>query len=259
MYFNNFMERAMKAFLSCILAAQLLLISSLAGAVSAVGQHYIDRIVNGGPSTVRDAARSIQKSGFSETEVLDVLAERLVQDYQKGGKTQADASAWVAIALGASGNQRYYQVLNDVASTAIESKVAKHAKASVKKLKSAAGDQYAAGSISLEALRGAANTAATPQAAPVAAATGRNYVSISQIQVGMSQNEAHDLAGQPTSTTSHITGKQFRPFNFKGNDTRRSYSLYKGQGKIVFSNESAYSSTWRVIEVIIDPSETGYP
>lgn len=248
----------MKAFLSCILAAQLLLVSSLAGAVSTVGQHYIDRIVNGGPSTVRDAARSIQKSGFSETEVLDVLAERLVQDYQKSGKTQVDASAWVAIALGDSGNKRYYQVLNEVASTAIESKVAKHAKAAVKKLKSAEGAQYAAGSVSLEALRGA-NAAAAPQAAPAAAQSGRNYVPISQIQVGMSQAEATDLAGPPTATTSHITGKAFQPFNFRGKDTARSYSLYKGQGKIVFSNESAYNSTWRVIEVIIDPSETGYP
>lgn len=250
----------MKTFLSGLLAAQLLLISSIAGAVSTVGQHYIDRIVNGGPSTVRDAARSIQKSGFSETEVLDVLAERLVQDYQKSGKNQVDAMAWVAIALGDSGNKRYYQVLTEVASTAIESKVVKHAKGAAKKLKNAEGDQYVAGSVSLASLRGDSAAETTPQAAaPVATQPGRNYVPISQIQVGMSQAEAHDLSGPPTSTTSHITGKQFRPFNFKGNDTKRSYSLYKGQGKIVFSNESAYSSTWRVREVIIDPSETGYP
>ncbi|MBE8715858.1 hypothetical protein [Cellvibrio polysaccharolyticus] len=249
----------MKAFFSCLLAAQLLLISSLAGAASTVGQHYIDRIVNGGPSTVRDAARSIQKSGFSETEVLDVLAERLVQDYQKSGKTQVDASAWVAIALGDSGNKRYYQVLSEVANTAIESKVAKHAKGALKKLKSAEGDQYIAGSVALQALRDT-NAAANPaQAAAPVAQSGRNYVPISQIQVGMSQAEANDLAGPPTATTSHITGKAFQPFNFKGKDTARSYSLYKGQGRIVFSNESAYNSTWRVREVIIDPSETGYP
>lgn len=248
----------MKALVSTLLAVCLLVASGFGNANSAVGQHYIDRIVNGGPSTVRDTARSIQKSGFADTGVLDVLAERVVQDYQKSGRTQVDAVAWAIIALGDSGNARYRQVLTDVGNTAIESKVAKHAKKAAKKLQKA-GDvpQYTAGSISIEALRG---TSAAPAqaAAPVAQNSGR-YVPISQIQVGMSQAEAHDLAGPPTATTSHMTGKQFRPFNFKGSDTHRSYSLYKGQGRIVFSNESAYSSTSRVIEVILDTSETGYP
>jgi len=249
----------MKGLLLLFFTAQLLLVSSFANAVSQVGQHYIDRIVNGGPSTVREAARSIQKSGFSETEVLDVLAERLHQDYQKGGKHQVDANAWAVIALGDSGNSRYHTLVSEVANTAIESKLAKHAKKAAKKLKNADAPQYVAGTIALNNLRSQDSAAqAAPQ--PVTQSpSGRSYVPIGQIQVGMSQAEVHDLAGPPTSTTSHITGKAFQPFNFKGKDTARSYSLYKGQGKIVFSNESAYNSTWRVIEVIADPSETGYP
>ncbi len=249
----------MKVFFSVILSGCVLLFSSLASAASEVGQHYIDRIANGGPSTVRDVARTIQKSRFSETEVLDVLAERLIQDYQKGGRLEADAMAWAAIALGDSGNSRYYDVLAHVANTATQSKVAKHTKKSLKKLKKTNVAQYTAGQVSLAAARNTNQVPVTQPAVQGSARSQGQYISISKIQAGMSQAEVNDLAGPPTATTNHITGKAFIPFNFKGSDTVRIYHLYKGQGKIVFSNESAYSSGLRVREVIIDPSETGYP
>jgi len=37
------------------------------------------------------------------------------------------------------------------------------------------------------------------------------------------------------------------------------FALYKGKGRIVFSNSSRYAPVWRVIEIIRDPSESGYP
>ena len=35
--------------------------------------------------------------------------------------------------------------------------------------------------------------------------------------------------------------------------------LYKGVGHIVFSLKTAYNGVFRVIEIVPDPSETGYP
>jgi len=67
------------------------------------------------------------------------------------------------------------------------------------------------------------------------------------------------LIGEPTATTSRMTGKAFRPFNFSGKDNVRMYALYKGVGRLVLSNTSAYTSTYRVIEVIADTTETGFP
>lgn len=39
----------------------------------------------------------------------------------------------------------------------------------------------------------------------------------------------------------------------------RSYALYKGKGRIVFSTSSRYDHTMRVIEVQPDLNERGYP
>ena len=74
----------------------------------------------------------------------------------------------------------------------------------------------------------------------------------------MSMQEAVDLVGEPTSSTSHVTGKAFNPFYY-GSDTARLIYLYKGRGRILFSQSSSYSNTWRVMEVQINPAETGYP
>lgn len=70
--------------------------------------------------------------------------------------------------------------------------------------------------------------------------------------------QVYSIIGPPTSTNSHITGKAFIPFNFRGKDSYRSIAHYKGQGRIVFSNSSAYSSDQRVLEVQVDPNESGF-
>ena len=75
----------------------------------------------------------------------------------------------------------------------------------------------------------------------------------------MSMAEAYALAGEPTSSTGHVTGKAWIPYNFKGSDTLRQYSLYKGKGRIIFTNRSHYDRSWQVYEVQIDASEPGYP
>jgi len=78
------------------------------------------------------------------------------------------------------------------------------------------------------------------------------------VEPGMSAGEVTARCGHPTSITSHITGKQFIPFNFKGGDTVRSYYLYKGQGVVVVANDSAWTSGTHVIEVQFDENEPGF-
>jgi hypothetical protein len=74
----------------------------------------------------------------------------------------------------------------------------------------------------------------------------------------MSMDEVFAFIGQPTATTSRITGKAWAPF-YHGGDTARMFALYKGKGRIVFSNSSRYAPVWRVIDIVNDPSESGYP
>src|SRR3546814_16993855 len=74
----------------------------------------------------------------------------------------------------------------------------------------------------------------------------------------MSMQQVYSIIGPPTSTNSHITGKAFIPFNFRGKDSYRSIAHYKGQGRIVFSNSSAYSSDQRALEVHMDPNASGF-
>jgi hypothetical protein len=73
----------------------------------------------------------------------------------------------------------------------------------------------------------------------------------------MGMKEVYDTIGQPTDTDSHITGKGFNPFYY-GGDTHRIVAKYKGQGRITFTRDHAFSDTMRVMEIEYDPSEKGY-
>ena len=120
-------------------------------------------------------------------------------------------------------------------------------------LGSAEGEQYAKGMVSPGHLR------AESHAAPAVHASSGHYQPITAATVDMSLQEAEDLVGPPTATTEHITGKAFIPFNFKGADTYRIIYLYKGQGRIIFSAKNQYTHNLRVLEVQVNPDESGYP
>lgn len=241
----------MKQLTTRILPLLLILGAASAQAVSPVGQHHINRLAEGGPSTVRDTAKTIQMSGNSEVEVLDALAERIGRDYNKTGNTEIDATAWGLRALGDSGNPRYHDLVQDIAQKAQHKKVKKFANAAVKKLKNGSAEQYRMGSSALVA------TNKAPAARAAKPAAGK--LAISEISIGMSQQEVESLAGSPTSVNSHITGKGFNPFNVTGKDAHRTVYYYKGQGRIVFSNQSVYSGAYRVSDIVLDSSESGYP
>ena len=232
-----------------------------------VGLRYVKMLANGGPSSMRSAAESIYNTGNTDQDVLDAAAEALTQNYRKNpsSETYADAMAWLCKALGNSGNARYKAVVEDVANNGESRKLKKHCDKAAGDLPKAAGaTPYVAGSFDLSKYKdgapGAAPataTAAAPAAAGAApAAAGKGFAVVKE---GMSKEEVEALIGVPTAVTSHITGKAFRPFNFKGADTNRVIALYKGVGRIIYSNSSAYSSTYRVLEIVNDSSESGYP
>jgi hypothetical protein len=127
---------------------------------------------------------------------------------------------------------------------------------------SADGAPYTLGSVNLEAYRngkGQAAASAPKLAAAPQAVVAQGSGALSDIRTGMSMDEVNALLGAPTATYTHQTGKAWIPFNFKGKDVARVVSLYKGKGRITFSQESVYASVWRVMDVTHNPNESGYP
>jgi len=245
---------------STVVLITTLMLSGTAYAIDPAGQRYIEQMTQGGMSSIKDAAQGMYNSGETNTQVLDVAAEVLLQNYEKG--SDADTMAWVAKALGKSRNGRYFSVLREVSKSNADKKIRKYAESAMKEIGKESGEQYVKGKVNLSAVRNkkAPAAAAPGKPGPAAAspkAAGKSGLDV--IRKGMSMQEAFDLVGPPTSSSAHPTGKAFIPFNFKGGDTVRSYARYKGQGRIIFSSSSHYDTTMRVIEVEIDPSEKGYP
>lgn len=249
-----------------LLAIGLLLGSAAlpAMALDAVGQRYVDQLVQGGPVSIRQAAQSMYHSGERNTEVLDVAAEVLLQNYRSASSNNdTDAFAWVCKALGNSGNGRYKPVLAEVLANSSNRKLDRHCSKAEKNLP-AGGTAYRTGSVNLAAYRAgtgkpAASSAATNQSSSSVSKAGSGSASFSSIRSGMSMDEVNALIGAPSATYSHQTGKAWIPFNFQGKDVARIVALYKGKGRIVYSQNSVYASVWRVMEVTENPSETGYP
>jgi len=242
-----------------------LLVGGPALALDAAGQRYIEQLTQGGMTSVKNAAQSMYHARETNTEVLDVAAEVLLQNYDRG--SDPDALAWVAKALGQSHNGRYHGVLQEVADSRASKKLLKHVKLALREIGSPSGEPYRKGMVNLATAGSKTASDAKPAArqgapapAPAAKPAARNAANgLEVLQKGMSMQEAYDLVGPPTSTTSRATGKAWIPFNYRGADLVRSYALYKGKGRIVFSTSSRYSHTMRIIEIQIDPNERGYP
>lgn len=245
-------------YLWAILALGLMAVISHAGDVDSVDQRYIDQLTRGGMISIKQAAQSIYNTGERDTEVIDVAAEVLLQRYATATNSDIDGLAWLCRAIGNSRNGRYFSVLSEVEESNTHKKLRKYAKNARKDIGSASGEQYQQGSVDLVGLRDAGHDA--PQRPAVVTTTPASGAeSLDIIREGMSMEEVYALVGTPSGTTSHQTGKAWIPFNYKGADLVRTIALYKGQGRVVFSRKSRYDSTMRVLEVLIDANETGYP
>ncbi|MBI2381841.1 MAG: hypothetical protein HYV16_13900 [Gammaproteobacteria bacterium] len=268
----------MRKMTSLWLACGLALGSGACLATSATSNYFINQIVQGGPVTLRDVAKSIYQSGERDREVLDTLAEAVAQRAPTAAdNTSSDAVAWSCKALAQSGDKRYYTLLKQTADKASQRAIRKHCDKAADGLGGVEGEQYSPGMAKLELRQDAPGQAGTRVQAPAnaleaaamaqygapaqaaAQQTAANLQPITVVRHGMSLQQVYDLCGMPMNTTSYQTGKAWNPFNVKGKDVMRTAALYKGQGRIVFANESAYSGGMRVVEVLVNANESGYP
>lgn len=265
-HFNN-KENILSKILMTLFFTSMLIAAPFSTASSAADQRNIERIVNGGSYSLKDASEDIFRSGESSVEVLDVLSEVLLRNYKKTDSEYVDALSWACKALGNSNQARYRDALTEVAQNAEHKKLKKYANSALNQLPKGEAIQYVKGSASIAKID---NTKVAATDTTTAFNTHENtqtltevkkspLQAISEIKKGMSMDTAYALAGQPNATTSRETGKRWIPFNFKGGDIRRTEALYKGQGRIVFSNTDQYSNNWRVLEVHLNPDESGYP
>lgn len=243
--------------LGALVLSCLLVLPAQAADLDPVSARYVELLSNGGPPSIREAAQGIHRGGIDDERVLDIAAEVLMRDYKSASSAnEVDALAWITNALSNAKTNRYSSVLEEVSKNAGHRKLANYAKKNLNKRLPEA-PQYAVGAVALDKV--AQQSRSTPsRAAPSAPATG-DYHPITIVKAGMTRQEVMDLVGPPTATHSYQTGKAFNPFNFRGGDMVREEALYKGQGRIVFSNSSRYSSGWQVQEVRLDPNESGYP
>lgn len=233
-----------------------------ANAADVVEQRYIDQLSKGGIISIKQAAQSIYNTGKTSQEVIDVAAEVLLTRYPTAANSDIDTLSWLCKAIGRSGNSRYYSALREVYKSRAHRKLRKYAKVAIKQVGKSTENQYQKGMVSLAALR-ADKPQAIAKAAPKPAVTAQpqgqaSNQSLEVVVVGMSMQEVYDLVGVPTATTTQQTGKAYNPFHFSKKDIVRTIALYKGKGRIIFSHDG-YSSVSRVLEVMLDPQETGYP
>ena len=180
----------------------------------------------------------------------------MLRDYRKPSaqNTDVDALAWLTKALVASNDSCYLSVLEEVKNNGAHAKVRKYGKSTYKKLRKGAtksSPSYTKGMVKLSKYI-KSNSSNIGRAKE-----GKRP--ISEIKVGMSSGEVYQISGHPDYELTHVTGKIFNPFNFSGKGNLKISALYKGQGRVVMENSSSYSIGRRVIEVIIDRYETGYP
>ena len=124
--------------------------------LTAVDQQYVEQLIKGGPGTLRQVAENMYNTGYRNTEVLDVMAEVVLEKYPlTGGEfTNVDSIAWMCRALGASGNNRYRPVLEKVSDDkTVHRKLRGHCEKASKQLPKGVENSYVAGTVNLELLR----------------------------------------------------------------------------------------------------------
>lgn len=235
----------------------LLALPGLAQALTEQEDFVMYQMTRGTPGELLGAAKGVVSGGITEPAVLDALAETVLQNMSQEGDW-VDALAWGARALGESGNARYAAPLDKIAKAKGQAsrKLRKYAKKALKQLPAGGADSYVAGSVDLDAVKVSADAAYDQMVANIEVPEGKESIAI--VKAGMSQSQVMARCGPPTSTTGYVTGKAFIPFNFRGKDSVRTMLLYEGQGHIIVSNNSAYTTDASVVEVVINPSEVGY-
>lgn len=112
-------------------------------------QKLADMLLSGDMTQLKSASKQIYNSEISEPELLDIGAEILLKKYPDAVRSDIDSLAWLARAIGASENGRYYNVLSEVVEHAQNDKLERHADTALDELPGAEGEQYVAGGYAL--------------------------------------------------------------------------------------------------------------
>ncbi len=76
-----------------------------------------------------------------------------------------------------------------------------------------------------------------------------------KLKIGMSTDEVFRLIGQPSGMSSYPTGKAHIPF-YHGADRWRQEAIYKGQGRLIFSQQGGWgASEFNLIWIIHSANE----
>lgn len=78
-----------------------------------------------------------------------------------------------------------------------------------------------------------------------------------RLKIGMSLQEATDIVGQPNDQGAYVTAKAFIPFYY-GSDKTRWETVYKGQGRLIFSTQAGFGTGQYLTWIIHNASEQGY-
>jgi hypothetical protein len=79
-----------------------------------------------------------------------------------------------------------------------------------------------------------------------------------KLKIGMSREEVYGLVGQPTDQGAYVTGKAWIPF-YHGSDRVRWEAVYKGHGRLIFSQQAGWaSSDFHLTWIIHSANERGY-
>ena len=80
-----------------------------------------------------------------------------------------------------------------------------------------------------------------------------------KLKIGMSREEVFDRIGYPTDQGAYVTGKAWIPF-YHGGDRVRWEAVYKGYGRLVFSQQGGWggSSEFHLTWIIHNSHEGGY-
>lgn len=104
--------------------------------------------------------------------------------------------------------------------------------------------------------KAASAPAAPAKKAPPKGAAPPRGTKMAKVTLDMTPEQVRTIMGAPTGEGSYPTGKVWIPFYF-GSDASRTEWKYKGQGRVVFSN-NRWSGSQKVVRIDYDPSEDGH-
>ncbi|MGS0535624.1 hypothetical protein [Pseudoalteromonas sp. SaAl2] len=129
-------------------------LSSSAFALTTIEQRDYDRIISGKLSQIKIASKSLVSNHNSNSELLDILAQYVVDNYMSAStNNEVDTIAWACRALGETGTSRYKDLLKEVMNNSQNKKLRKYAGKALNSTPSKLSKQFKSGSVNFETIR----------------------------------------------------------------------------------------------------------